>query len=34
MIWQTNNWQKLLKETNQVEKIINLGGFSIEKRSL
>lgn len=34
MIWQTKNWQKLLKETNQVDKIINLGGFSIEKRSL
>ena len=34
MIWQTSNWQKLLKETNQVDKIINLGGFSIEKRSL
>jgi hypothetical protein len=34
MIWQTENWGKLLQETNQVEKIIQLDNFSIEKRSL
>jgi hypothetical protein len=34
MIWQTSNWKKLLIVTNQVEKIIQLDNFSIEKRSL
>lgn len=34
MIWQTDNWKKLLIETNQVDKIIQLDNFSIEKRSL
>jgi hypothetical protein len=34
MIWQTNNWKKLLIETNQVDKIIQLDNFSVEKRSL
>lgn len=34
MIWQTENWKKLLIETNQVDKIIQLDNFSVEKRSL
>lgn len=34
MIWQTENWKKLLKKSNQVEKNIQFGDFSIEKRSL
>ena len=34
MIWQTEKWKKLLIETNQVDKIIQLDNFSIEKRSL
>jgi lipid II:glycine glycyltransferase (peptidoglycan interpeptide bridge formation enzyme) len=34
MIWQTENWKKLLEISNQVEKNIQFGDFSIEKRSL
>ncbi|MCP4523054.1 MAG: peptidoglycan bridge formation glycyltransferase FemA/FemB family protein [Candidatus Gracilibacteria bacterium] len=34
MIWQTENWKKLLIKSNQVEKNIQFGDFSIEKRSL
>jgi hypothetical protein len=34
MIWQTENWKELLKKSNQVEKNIQFGDFSIEKRSL
>lgn len=34
MIWQTENWKKLLVKTNQVDKIIQLDNFSVEKRSL
>lgn len=34
MIWQTENWKKLLVKTNQVDKIIQLDSFSVEKRSL
>ena len=34
MIWQTQTWKELLIKTNQVEKIIQLDNFSIEKRSL
>jgi hypothetical protein len=34
MIWQTKAWKELLIKTNQVDKIIELDGFSVEKRSL
>jgi hypothetical protein len=34
MIWQTPEWKDLLIKTYQVDKIIELDGFSIEKRSL
>ena len=34
MIWQTHNWKELLIKTNQVDKIIQLDNFSIEKRNL
>lgn len=34
MIWQEENWKKLLIKTNQVDKIIQLDNFSVEKRSI
>lgn len=34
MIWQTRAWQDMLQKSNQIEKIIEIEGIFIEKRSL
>ena len=33
-IWQTKNWQEMLKESNQVEKTFEIDNVFIEKRSI
>jgi hypothetical protein len=33
-IWQTKNWQDMLKSANQVEKTFEIDGVFIEKRSI
>ena len=33
-IWQTKNWQEMLKESNQVEKTFEIDDIFIEKRSI
>jgi hypothetical protein len=34
MIWQTKIWGEMLQKSHQVEKIIELDGFFVEKRSI
>jgi hypothetical protein len=33
-IWQTQNWQKMLKKSGQVSEFFEVDGIFIEKRSV